>query len=214
MKAALLFDKKNIWIETYVNEEALTKNSLNKTCSFDVFYDYQDIIGYDVVFILGYTKIINSAMLLNNSLNLVIHESNLPKGKGFAPIQWQILENRREVAVSLIEASDNVDSGDIILQDTLRLSGYELWPEIREKQAFLTINLINTFLNIYPNYTRTPQKGKETFYPRRTGKDDELDIDKTLRQQFNHLRIANNDEYPLYFIIDDNKYYIKIYDKK
>jgi len=28
---------------------------------------------------------------LKNKLNLVIHSSDLPKGKSFAPIQWQIL---------------------------------------------------------------------------------------------------------------------------
>lgn len=211
LKVALLFDKSNNWISKYVNEEAIIKNGLNKAYSFDIFYKYDGITGYDVVFILGFTKIIKSELLLNNSLNLVIHESNLPEGKGFSPVQWQVLEGANQIIVSLIEAGDKVDSGDIILQDILQLNGYELWPEIREKQALVTVKLIIEFLNIFPEYVKRPQKGKETFYAKRTDKDDELNVDKTLREQFNLLRIANNEEYPLHFFIDDKKYTVKIY---
>jgi methionyl-tRNA formyltransferase len=48
-------------------------------------------------------------------LNLVVHESDLPVGKGFAPIQWQLLEENNEIIISFLQAHGLVDSGDILL---------------------------------------------------------------------------------------------------
>ena len=46
------------------------------------------------MFVIGYTKILPKEFLEGNKLVLVIHESDLPKGKGFSPVQWQILEGK------------------------------------------------------------------------------------------------------------------------
>ena len=67
------------------------------------------------------------------------------------------------------------------------------------------------FLNGYEKFkTPKPQKGKESFYPKRTAKDSRLDIDKTIKEQFNLLRIADNEEYPAFFEIDNHRYILKI----
>ncbi len=41
-------------------------------------------------FFLGCSKIAGPDVLNRNKYNLVVHESALPKGKGFAPVAWQI----------------------------------------------------------------------------------------------------------------------------
>lgn len=41
--------------------------------------------------------------------------------------------------------------------------------------------------------------GKESFYPKRSPKDSELDINKSLNEQFNLLRIASNEDFPAFF---------------
>ncbi len=67
------------------------------------------------------------------------------------------------------------------------------------------------FINNYEKYKiPTPQNKEESFYPKRTPKDSELDINKTIKEQFNLLRIVNNDEYPAYFEIDGHRYILKI----
>ena len=50
--------------------------------------------------------------------------SNLPKGRGFSPLQWQILKN-----ICLIEALFKFDSGNIFLKK-IKLDGFELYDEI------------------------------------------------------------------------------------
>ncbi len=210
IKIAILLDSANSWIDKYIRQ-LKTDYKLDVKYSFFFSYDPDDIKHFDIVFILGYTKILDKSFLDSNALTLLVHESDLPKGKGFSPVQWQVLEGKRIIPVCLIEATKKVDSGDIFETSIIELSGYELFPEIREKQAFATIEVIKRFLVKYPDNMRIKQIGEETYYRRRNMSDDALDIDKTIREQFNHFRIANNDEYPLYFIIDGHKYYLKIY---
>ncbi|WP_252365672.1 hypothetical protein [Campylobacter jejuni] len=53
--------------------------------------------------------------------------------------------------------------------------------------------------------------GKESFYPKRSPKDSELDINKSLNEQFNLLRIASNEDFPAFFYKDGKKFILKIY---
>ena len=43
------------------------------------------------------------------------------------------------------------------------------------------------------------QVGKSEFYSKRTPKDSELDINKSIKDQFNLLRICNNEQFPAFF---------------
>jgi methionyl-tRNA formyltransferase len=204
---ALVFDKDNNWIYDFFKNRKLEF----KNYSISNLFNADEIFDFDIVFLLGCTKILPNEFLQRNKLTLVMHESDLPKGKGFAPIQWQLLEGHSEIKVSLIEATDNVDSGDIFLQSIITFDGTELYEEIREKQAIATINIISEFLKLYPNITRTKQVGNESFYPKRTSADGELDISKTLQENFNLLRVGNNDAWPSFFYFKGVKYVFKIF---
>jgi methionyl-tRNA formyltransferase len=209
IKVAILFDPTNDWIKGYVTSSPLI-DELSGRYDISFFDDHKKARDFEVVFILGYTKLLDRNFLDSNRLNLVVHESALPEGKGFSPVQWQVLDNNDNIPVSLIEAVEEADAGEIIENDTIDLTGYELFDEIREKQAAATMRIIGSFFSKYPDYKKTSQSGKGSFYRKRTEKDDELDPEKSIREQFNHLRIANNEDFPLYFIVDGHKYYIKI----
>ena len=203
-----LLDKKNDWIESYIKKNFLKKS---KNYVFKISKNYKKIKKQNVVFILNYTKILPKSFLIQNRLNLVVHASNLPKGKGFAPIQWQIIEGKSEITLSLVEAVEKVDSGDIFLQTKISFDGSELYEEIREKQAKAVIKIINDFLNSYPQYNRKKQFGIESFYPRRKPEDGELDISKSIEANFNLLRVGNNDAWPSFFYYKGKKYILKIF---
>lgn len=204
-----LLDKNNNWIELFLLNSTLIKD--NDEYTINISYNHLEVQNQDIVFILGYTKILNDAFIKSNKLNLLIHESALPKGKGFAPVQWQILEGAKFIPVCLIEATNEVDSGDIIYKHKIKLSGFELYEEIREKQAEATIKIISEFLKIYPDFNREKQSGLDSFYRKRRINDGELDIDKSIKQQFNLLRIGNNEGWPSFFYYEGKKYLLKIY---
>jgi len=205
MKIAILTTK-NQWFEAYADT---LSEKLGNIPIFNNHADFDD--KYDIVFILSYHQIIPQEILNKNKHNIVIHASALPKGKGWAPLFWQVLEGRNNIPFTMIEASDGVDNGDIYMQDMLELVGDELNKELRDKQAKLTIKMCLEFVNNYEQYkSPVKQSGDESFYAKRSKEDSELDIDKTIKEQFNLLRIVNNNEYPAYFELDGNRYILNI----
>ncbi len=206
-RVSILLDSNNNWLSKYIFKETFS----NDNYTIDIFEDEKKIVGYDLVFVLGYTKILKEKFLMKNNLVMVVHESDLPEGKGFSPIQWQILEGKKDIKVCLIEANERVDSGDILEKVELNFDGTELYDEIRSAQAEVTIKLINNFLKKYPNFNKTPQKGTPTFYRRRNASDSELDINLSIKKNFPKLRIGNNEEWPSFFKLNGQTYIIKIF---
>lgn len=205
MKIAILTSPDQ-WFIPYA--EQLNENINNSK----LFLDHRLIDEhFDILFILSYHKIIKEKYLRNNMHNIVIHASNLPKGKGWAPMFWQILEGKNNIPFTMFEASSGVDDGDVYMKSTLKLSGYELNEELRKKQAFHITDMCLEFIDNYEDYKiPTPQNGEETFYTKRNAKDSLLDIDKTIKEQFNLLRIVDNDSYPAFFEIDGHIYTLRI----
>lgn len=204
MKLAILTSP-NQWFESYAEE-------LSRDIDADLFKSHVDISnGYDVLFLLSYHKLVPDSLLDKNNNNIVVHASDLPKGKGWAPLFWQILEGSCSIKFSLFEASNEIDAGNIYLQDELSLTGYELNEELRDKQAKFTIRLCKKFIS---NCDSTPhvvtKVGEESFYRRRTPEDSRLDVNKTIAEQFNLLRIVDNNNYPAFFELDGHRYYLRI----
>lgn len=188
----------------------------NKIPSSGLFFEHKDIDeSYTIVFILSYHKIIEQEYLEIHQHNIVVHASLLPKGKGWAPMFWQVLEGKSLVPFTMFEAGKGIDDGDIYMQRTLSLSGYELNTELREKQAEFTIMMCEEFLKYYEDL-KIPRKqiGEETFYSKRNTENSMLDVNKTIKEQFNLLRIVNNKEYPAFFEINGHRYTLKIEEDK
>ena len=169
-----------------------------------------DVPEGDVCFLLGCTGLVEPAILARNRHNLVVHESALPAGKGFAPMTWSILEGSSEIPICLFEATERADAGDVWLEDIIELDGYELCAQWRQKQAEKTIQLCIKFIENYDKLEARPQSGDESFYPRRSPEDSELDPDRSLREQFNLLRVVDNERYPAFFTIDGHRYRLRI----
>lgn len=198
------------WFESYAFQ--LSK----KLGGAPVFNDHRSIDErFDVVFVLSYHRIIESQFLEANCLYLVIHESDLPEGKGWAPLFWQVLEGKHEITFSMFAASPNMDAGPIYMKRELKLTGYELSDELRLKQAVLSINMCIEFIESPEKFIPpTLQEGDESFYAKRGPKDSRVDPKKTIEEQFNLLRIVNNEEYPAFFELGGHKYKLKIEEVK
>ena len=117
LKITFLIDKKNNWFTKHLIDFTRKKS---KNTIFKIKDKIKNIRNQDVVFFINLTNIINKRFLKNNKLNLVIHSSSLPKDKGAAPLQWQILRGKNETNVCLFEAKSKLDSGDIILRTKLK----------------------------------------------------------------------------------------------
>ena len=72
---AFLFDKTNDWLSQYFPEGLKASQTFNA----HIFYEEEKIRGFDLVFVLGYTKVLKGEILSSNNLLLVVHESDLQK---------------------------------------------------------------------------------------------------------------------------------------
>lgn len=166
----------------------------------------------DILFILSYWNLLSDEALSKHVHNLVVHESALPEGKGWSPLTWQVLEGKSNIPITLFEATNEVDAGDIYLRAQIYLEGHELIDGIRSLQAQATFDLCKEFVMQYPQIvsTKQAQSGEETYYPRRGTKDSRLDLELSLSDQFNLLRVVDNDSYPAFFEYNNNRYVLKI----
>ena len=205
----ILIDIQDHFLHDYISELITALEEKGHKVRFCI--DYKDILAGDVLFILGTRKILPAETLKLNAHNLVVHPSKLPKGRGSAPLVWKILEGENTVYITLFEAVEKVDRGDIYFQEKIEFEGHELSDEIRYKQAKKIIELVLKFVDAYPNINGRQQEGRATYYHKRFPKDSELNIDKTLREQFNLLRVVDNKRYPAFFKHDGHKYFLKIY---
>lgn len=211
LKITILTDNPNSWIIPYVNElkEELIQHKITHIYSTD------DITEGDVMLILGCERIIKSDLLTYHKSNVVVHPSKLPKGKGFSPLAWQIVEGSNNIPVTLFEAVGDVDAGDIYLVDYIKLEGYELNDEIKHRQGLITKKMVNEYIDCFiasgGNVEGIPQEGIDTFYPRRRQEASKLDTSSSIVEQFNTLRVVDNERYPAYFTHMGKKYIVKIY---
>jgi len=171
-----------------------------------------DLPGGDLCFYLSYSRIVDAPTRARYEHNLVVHESDLPKGRGWSPMSWLILEGADRIPVTLLEAADEVDAGLIYLQEWIELEGHELSSEWRALQADSTRRLCRQFVSLYPAILdqARQQVGKPTFYPRRRPKDSELDPTKSITEQFNLLRIVDNKSYPAVVTLNSQIYSVLI----
>ena len=165
----------------------------------------------DILFLISCLEIIKSDIRSRFKHTLVIHESDLPHGKGWSPIQWQILNGSNSITLTLLDAADKVDSGDIWKKEIVKFEGHELSNEINSQIFPLKLDLMDFAIENINHVNKTIQKEiDEPHFPRRTPKDSEIDISKSIFEQFNLLRIADNERYPCFFNYLGHNYKISL----
>lgn len=198
------------WINPYVSRLVVSLIKRGHIVSWS--HDSTLLTKADICFCLGFSQIISEEVLHKHLHVLVVHESKLPSGRGWSPLTWQILDGAESIYVSLLKAEKFVDSGVIYAQEVINLKGDELLDELRAMQGASTINLSLNFIENYPKSAnlKMEQEGTPTYYRKRTPKDSKLDIDKTLKESFNLLRVCDFNKYPAFFEIKGKKYKLKI----
>lgn len=206
MKVQVLVDNPDSWMIPYAAELCAQVRDLGHEAR--LLHDPDAVEAGDVVVLLSCERRFGD--LAKNTHNVVVHESALPEGRGWSPLTWQILEGRSEVPITLFEAADAIDAGPIYLQDVMRFEGHELLPELRAEQARKTAELVLRFLDALPDAKGRAQEGEGSAYPRRRPKDSRLDPERSLAEQFDLLRVCDNDRYPAWFERDGVKYLLRI----
>ena len=208
MRINILTDNPKSWFIPYA--EVLQDKLIDLGHDVSFITDSNLLTDGDICFLLSCVKILPTDKLSLNTHNIVIHASDLPQGKGFSPLQWQIIEGKDKIILTLFEAVELCDAGDYYFKDSIELQGNELLQELHSLLAEKIIDMAKHYVLHYKDLTPLKQSGEDSFYPKRTRKDDELDPNKSIAELFNQFRIANNEDYPLYFNYKGCTYNLKI----
>lgn len=169
--------------------------------------------GGDILFLISCNELISINIRKKYKASLIIHASDLPRGRGWSPHIWQILQGKNSITVTLLEAEDKVDSGAIWTQKVLRLEGHELYDEINKKLFQIELELMEfAAVNFGEIYPRPQSQGKATYFKKRNPEDSRLDTNKTVEEQFNLLRVADPNRFPAFF--DHAGYRYELFIKK
>lgn len=172
--------------------------------------EHNDVDIGEVAFYLGCVHVASPDILARNKWNLVVHASDLPKGRGFSPLTWLVLDGRNTIPVCLLHAAEKVDSGPIVYRDEIQFEGHELIGEMRRVLGEKTIELCLRYLSGAAPQEGAPQKGEPTHLRRRRPEDSRLDPHKSIAEQFNLLRTVDNDAYPAHFDLFGCRYILRI----
>ena len=208
MRVYILVDDPNSWIIPHAY--ALFENLKSSKHEVHLVFNQNKILECDVSFFLGCTSIVSPLILARSNSNIVVHPSSLPLRRGFSPLAWEILEGKNIITVTLFEAISDLDAGDIYFTDVIKLTGTELNDEIKEVQGRVTVSLCLKYIKSYGKFSSVKQQGLTTYYKRRTPSDSEIDPHKSLAEQFNLFRVADNKKYPVFFKYNGCDYILEI----
>lgn len=126
----------------------------------------------DMIVLVAFGQILPKAIIDYPPLKcLNIHPSLLPKYRGAAPLNWQIIRGETKTGVTIMLMDEGMDSGDILLQEETPLGAAETYGELHDRLAQLGAKLlIKTIEQIFDGtIKRKPQDATgATFAPRLT----------------------------------------------
>ncbi len=157
----------------------------------------------------NYKKIIKHTLNLSNVV--ILHSSDLPEGRGWAPIYYSFQEKKTEYVISAILAASKVDEGEIILRARFTIEDSYTASFLRGIDEELSLIMIAKIIERWPcgKIVGVRQSGNGTYRPRRHPKDNEIDIGDTLNRVLPHLRGVEKTS-PAFFFLNEVKYIIEV----
>ncbi|SOS74628.1 methionyl-tRNA formyltransferase [Tenacibaculum piscium] len=123
-----------------------------------------------------------------------LHASLLPDYRGAAPINWAIINGETKTGVSTFFIDDKIDTGEIILQESVEIKENEIVGELHDKLMYLGANLVAKTLDLIAKgtvkTTKQPELEEKTAYKLFTDTC-KIDWSKSLTDIYNHIRGLN-----------------------
>lgn len=209
MKIDVLCTDQNHPITPALQAWCAAQSSAHKT---RLLHDKSELGSGNILFLISCSQLICAQDRAHYDHVLVLHASDLPKGRGWSPHIWDILAGKTKLTLSLLYAEDGVDTGDILEQMHMDIPRHALYDEINAilfKAELRMMGRAITLIEIAAP-ARPQQETQADYHPRRTPRDSKLDPKQSLVALFDQIRIADPARYPAYFELHGQRYDIKI----
>ena len=169
-----------------------------------------ELSGGDILFLISCNEKLEKGKLELYDYRFVLHASDLPKGRGWSPHIWDIIKGANYIWLSLIDAAEKIDTGDIYCKLKIEIPKSALWDEINRLIFKAEIQLMKYAVEHYGELEPSPQSREieATYHKKRTPNDSEIDPKKSIIEQFDHIRVCDPDRFPAFFKLNGVKYKI------
>ena len=113
----------------------------------------------DVIVVAAYGKILPKEVLELPKYGCInIHASLLPEYRGAAPIQRAIYDGKKETGITVMQMSEGLDTGDMLLKESVQIGVNETSAELFDRLADLGADMIMEVLKMAEKGELRPEK--------------------------------------------------------
>ena len=168
------------------------ENGIDVLCSSKIKNDFDKIkeMDFDISIVASFGQILPKEFL-DLKLCLNVHPSMLPKYRGASPIQNSILNGDEFTAVTIMKVAQAVDSGDIALQEKVKIMPNEFYSSLEERLAKIGGELACKAILLFDKNQLefTKQDDTQAVYVKKFEKEDgRLDFNNSKEHIFNQVR--------------------------
>lgn len=149
----------------------------------------------DVIVVVAFGQFLSKKLLAIPKYGCInLHASLLPKYRGAAPIHWAIINGETETGLTTFILSEEMDAGDILLQERVPISDADTAGSLHDKLAELGPDLVLRTLEGLEQGTLTPRPqdhSQATFAPKLESTVGQIDWSQPAKKIFNLIRGLN-----------------------
>lgn len=154
----------------------------------------------DILLSAGFDRIIQPDVFNKVQYTVNIHFAKLPSYRGCYSIPWAVINNEKDIGVTLHEIARGIDNGPIILQrsfsNNLQASCHSLYNQAVELGVEMFIEFLNR-LDQREEYTAVEQDDNEaTYYPMVVPYNGKIQWSQTTCCVANYIRACHFPPYP------------------
>ena len=155
------------------------------------FLNELSLIRPELIAVVAYGRILPESIINLPAKGCVnVHASLLPEYRGAAPIQWAIINGEEFTGVTTMLMDKGLDTGDILLEEKIRISDEDTTETLSRKLSELGASLLlKTIKGIKEDSIKPrPQTGEASYAPIIKKEDGLLNWSKTAIELFNFVR--------------------------
>lgn len=138
----------------------------------------------DAIVVVAFGQLIPKVILeLPEHGCINVHASLLPMYRGAAPIQWAVINGDKESGVTTMRMDEGLDTGDMILKETVTLAedetGGSLFDKLSATGAELLIKTLDAINDGTAVYEKQPQESTTAYAAMLTKKDGLVDWNRS-----------------------------------
>lgn len=171
-----------------------------------------ELTGGDMLLLVSCGEIVTAKDRASCGVSLVLHASDLPRGRGWSSHVWELAAGASHITLSLLEAQDKVDSGKIWKKLHIPVPPAALWDEINQLLFTGEVQLMDFALESYSHIEplEQPADVEPTYFRLRTPKDSWIDPHRTIAEQFDLIRVCDPIRFPAFFEYRGQRYVLKL----